>query len=58
MLLESITIPDEHKHLTLHAEAPLDADIDGVVGELVRDTHDISALGRKVPAFDPGDDLT
>lgn len=58
VLLESIKLPGEHKKLAVHAEAPSDAEIDGVVGSLVRDSHDISALGRKVPAFDPGDDLT
>ena len=56
-LLESIHLPNEHRKLTLEAERPLDAEIDGVVSTIVAGAHDISALGRKVPAFDP-DDLT
>jgi 2-C-methyl-D-erythritol 2,4-cyclodiphosphate synthase len=57
VLLESIKLPDEHKKLTLMAETPTDADIDGVLSTIATAPHDISALGRKVPAFDP-DDLT
>jgi 2-C-methyl-D-erythritol 2,4-cyclodiphosphate synthase len=57
VLLESIELPLEHKKLALEAEAPSEADIDGVLTHISRQPHDISALGRKVPAFDP-DDLT
>src|SRR5579875_2811988 len=32
VLLESIELPNEHKHLVAHAETPTDAEIDGVVG--------------------------
>ncbi len=39
------------------AEAETDADIDGVVASLISSRHDMTALGRKVPGFDP-DDLT
>jgi len=56
-LLESIELPNEHKRLTTHAELPNEADIDGVVSNLVKDAHDTSALGRKLPTFDT-DDLT
>jgi len=57
VLLESIELPMEHKKLVEHAELPSDADIDGVLSTISNQPHDISALGRKVPAFDP-DDLT
>jgi 2-C-methyl-D-erythritol 2,4-cyclodiphosphate synthase len=57
VLLESIELPNEHKQLALQAEAPNEADIDGVVSSLIGEVHDISALGRKLPTFDP-DDLT
>jgi 2-C-methyl-D-erythritol 2,4-cyclodiphosphate synthase len=57
VLLESIDLPNEHKLLTMEAEAPDEADIDGVLAAAVRDPHDISALGRKLPTFDT-DDLT
>jgi 2-C-methyl-D-erythritol 2,4-cyclodiphosphate synthase len=57
VLLESIEIPNGDKLLALAADAPDEADIDGVVSSLVDDAHDMSALGRKRPAFDP-DDLT
>ena len=56
-LLESISLPNEHKKLAALADEPTEADIDGVVSTLVGEAHDISALGRKRPAFDP-DDLT
>ena len=56
-LLEAIHLPKEHKRLATHADEPSEADIDGVVSTLVGEAHDISALGRKRPAFDP-DDLT
>ena len=57
VLLESIELPNEDKLLAVAAEAPDEADIDGVVSTLLDDAHDMSALGRKRPAFDP-DDLT
>jgi 2-C-methyl-D-erythritol 2,4-cyclodiphosphate synthase len=56
-VVESIKIPDEHKLLTMEADVPDEADIDGVLAAAVRDPHDISALGRKLPTFDT-DDLT
>jgi 2-C-methyl-D-erythritol 2,4-cyclodiphosphate synthase len=57
VLLESITLPDEHKKLHALAELPTEADIDGVLTTIAAEPHDISRLGRKVPAFD-SDDLT
>ena len=58
VLLQSIELPEEHEKLVaIEADAPTDADIDGVVSTLVSGAHDISALGRKVPPFDT-DDLT
>lgn len=57
VLLESIKLPKEHKKLAVADETPADDEIDGVVSTLVSGAHDISALGRKVPSFDP-DDLT
>lgn len=57
VLLESIDLPNEHKKLAVAADAPTDADIDGVFSTLVADAHDISALGRKRSPFDT-DDLT
>lgn len=57
VLLETIELPNEHKKLALEAEAPSEDEVNGVVSSLVRDSHDISALGRKIPRFDP-DDLT
>ncbi|HEY5328751.1 MAG TPA: 2-C-methyl-D-erythritol 2,4-cyclodiphosphate synthase [Acidobacteriaceae bacterium] len=56
VLLESIELPNGDKLLALTADAPDQADIDGVVSSLVDDAHDMTALGRKRP-FDP-DDLT
>jgi 2-C-methyl-D-erythritol 2,4-cyclodiphosphate synthase len=53
-LLESIELPEDSRKLALHADAPTEAEVDAAVNSLA---HDISALGRKVPAFDP-DDLT
>jgi 2-C-methyl-D-erythritol 2,4-cyclodiphosphate synthase len=41
----------------MEADAPDEADIDGVLAAAVRDPHDMSALGRKLPTFDT-DDLT
>jgi len=57
VLLESIELPNEDKLLAVAAEAPDEREIDGVVSSLLDDAHDMSALGRKRPAFDP-DDLT
>jgi 2-C-methyl-D-erythritol 2,4-cyclodiphosphate synthase len=57
VLLESIELPNEHKQLAVHADAPNEAEIDGVVSSLIGEVHDVSALGRKLPTFDP-DDLT
>ena len=57
VLLESIKLPDEHKKLALEADAPDEADIDGVVSTLVENAHDTTTLGRKLPTFDT-DDLT
>ena len=57
VLLESIKLPMEHKKLAVADETPADDEIDGVVSTLVAETIDISALGRKIPIFDP-DDLT
>lgn len=55
VLLESLTIPLQTSHLAASAE--LDDELDAVVKGLVGESHDISALGRKRPAFDT-DDLT
>jgi 2-C-methyl-D-erythritol 2,4-cyclodiphosphate synthase len=57
VLLESIELPNEDKLLAVSAEAPNEEEINGVVSTLLDDAHDMSALGRKRPAFDP-DDLT
>lgn len=55
-LLESIDLPGEHEKLTLTADTPTEADIDGTLAT-VADAYDISALGRKRTPFDT-DDLT
>jgi 2-C-methyl-D-erythritol 2,4-cyclodiphosphate synthase len=57
VLLESIDLPNEHKKLSMLADVPDEADIDGVLTTLIREPHDIAALGRKLPTFDT-DDLT
>jgi 2-C-methyl-D-erythritol 2,4-cyclodiphosphate synthase len=57
VLLESIELPEEHKKLTLHADAPNEADIDGVLTTIAAEPHDLTRLGRKLPTFDT-DDLT
>jgi len=57
VLLESIDLPNEHKVLATHAELPDDADIEAALTTLIRDPHDLSALGRKLPTLDT-DDLT
>ncbi|MBB5062731.1 2-C-methyl-D-erythritol 2,4-cyclodiphosphate synthase [Granulicella mallensis] len=56
-LLESIDLPSEPKKMEALAEAPSEADIDGVLSTLVTGGRDTSALGRKLPTFDT-DDLT
>ncbi|QNI37968.1 2-C-methyl-D-erythritol 2,4-cyclodiphosphate synthase [Edaphobacter albus] len=55
VLLESVKLVDPPAKLT--ATADVDDDIDEVVKGLVGGAHDMSALGRKRPAFDT-DDLT
>jgi 2-C-methyl-D-erythritol 2,4-cyclodiphosphate synthase len=55
VLLESIVVSDGLERMT--AEAESDAEIDGVVESLIGGRHDMTALGRKTPGFDP-DDLT
>jgi 2-C-methyl-D-erythritol 2,4-cyclodiphosphate synthase len=55
VLLESLKIADPAMHLTATAEA--EDEIDQVVKGLVGGARDVSALGRKRPAFDT-DDLT
>jgi 2-C-methyl-D-erythritol 2,4-cyclodiphosphate synthase len=57
VLLESIDLPNEHKKLTLTADAPNEADIDAALTTIAGQPHDITALGRKLPTFDT-DDLT
>lgn len=55
VLLESIDLPNEHRKLTKTAEAPTDADIDGVFTTLIADAHDTPTLGRIRPTFKPTD---
>jgi 2-C-methyl-D-erythritol 2,4-cyclodiphosphate synthase len=55
VLLESIVVSDGLERMT--AEAESDAEINGVVESLIGGRHDMTALGRKMPGFDP-DDLT
>jgi 2-C-methyl-D-erythritol 2,4-cyclodiphosphate synthase len=55
VLLESLKIADPAMHLT--ATADVEDEIDQVVKGLVGGARDVSALGRKRPAFDT-DDLT
>ena len=61
VLLESIIVPELPGLATLAAEtedeAATDAEMNVVVRGLVGNSRDISALGRKIPTFDP-DDLT
>src|SRR6202000_2620593 len=42
-LLESIELPNENKMLAIAAEAPDEADIDGVVSTLLNDTQELTA---------------
>ena len=55
VLLESLPAPEELSHLV--AVEDIDQEMDAVVEGLVSGRRDLSALGRKVPAFDT-DDLT
>jgi 2-C-methyl-D-erythritol 2,4-cyclodiphosphate synthase len=55
VLLESVKLADAPSRMV--ATADVDDEIDEVVKGLVGGAHDISALGRKRPAFDT-DDLT
>lgn len=55
VLLESVKLSDAPARMTTTAD--VDDDIDEVVKGLVGESRDISALGRKRPAFDT-DDLT
>jgi len=55
VLLESVKLADSPARLV--ATADVDDEIDQVVKGLVGEAHDISALGRKRPAFDT-DDIT
>ena len=55
VLLESIDLSVGPERMV--ASTDIDAEMNGVVESLVGSRHDISALGRKVPGFDP-DDLT
>lgn len=55
VLLESLQVPDPAPRVAIATEA--DAEIDAVVKDLVSDTHDVTALGRRHPSFDT-DDLT
>ena len=57
VLLESVELPTDDKLVAVAAEAPDEREIDGVVSSLLEEPHDLTALGRKRPAFDP-DDLT
>ncbi len=55
VLLESLPAPEDLGHLVASVE--IDDEMDAVVEGLVGSRRDLSALGRKVPAFDT-DDLT
>ena len=55
-LLEGIKLPKEHKKLAVEEDIPAE-EIETVVSTLIAEAHDVRALGRKVPVFDP-DDLT
>lgn len=55
VLLESIDMSAGTEQMA--AVADIDAELNGALESLVGTRHDISALGRKVPGFDP-DDLT
>jgi 2-C-methyl-D-erythritol 2,4-cyclodiphosphate synthase len=56
-LLQGIELPEEHKKLAMTADAPSEADIDGVLTTIAAEPHDLTRLGRKLPTFDT-DDLT
>lgn len=55
VLLESVKLGDATARMT--ASADVEDEIDQVVKGLVGEAHDVSALGRKRPTFNP-DDLT
>jgi 2-C-methyl-D-erythritol 2,4-cyclodiphosphate synthase len=59
VLLESIdsSLDPDRMVAVAESDAEINAEIDGVVESLVGSRHDISALGRKRPGFNP-DDLT
>ena len=57
VLLESIKLAEPPRLLTLEADLPTEADIDGVLTTIAAEPHDLSRLGRKLPTFDT-DDLT
>jgi 2-C-methyl-D-erythritol 2,4-cyclodiphosphate synthase len=56
-LLESLDNGDGGKKLAIHADRPTESDIEAAITSIAAQPRDISALGRKVPAFDT-DDLT
>jgi 2-C-methyl-D-erythritol 2,4-cyclodiphosphate synthase len=53
VLLESVKLMDPPARMV--AVADVESEIDVVVKGLVDDSRDVSALGRKRPAFDTGD---
>ena len=55
VLLESATDPEQLSEMTALQEN--DDELEVVVKSLIGDSRDVSALGRKIPAFNP-DDLT
>ncbi len=57
VLLESLDAGDGSRKLAIHADRPTESDIEDAITSIAAQPHDISALGRKVPAFDT-DDLT
>jgi 2-C-methyl-D-erythritol 2,4-cyclodiphosphate synthase len=56
VLLESITLPNEHQNFVLEADLPDEAELDAAL-EAVAKPRDLASLGRKLPTFDT-DDLT
>ena len=57
VLLESLEGSDGGKKLAIHADRPTESEVEAAITSIAAQPHDISALGRKVPAFDT-DDLT
>ncbi|QMV17824.1 2-C-methyl-D-erythritol 2,4-cyclodiphosphate synthase [Granulicella sp. 5B5] len=57
VLLESLDNGESGRKLALHADRPTESDIEAAITSIAAQPRDISALGRKVPAFDT-DDLT